>query len=84
MLNTRLICHLPLIIPDGCGFRVGNDTRDWKPGKMFLFDDTIEHEAWNTTNAPRYILTFDGPLSTSDPANDPPCALACRSPLLQE
>lgn len=59
MLNTRLICHLPLIIPDDCGFRVGNDTRAWKPGEMFLFDDTIEHEAWNNSNAARYILIFE-------------------------
>jgi len=59
MLNTRLICHLPLIIPDDCGFRVGNDTRAWHPGEMFLFDDTIEHEAWNNGNAPRYILIFE-------------------------
>lgn len=59
MLNTRLICHLPLIIPDDCGFRVGNDTREWQPGEMFLFDDTIEHEAWNDSGQARYILIFE-------------------------
>jgi aspartyl/asparaginyl beta-hydroxylase (cupin superfamily) len=58
-VNTRLICHLPLIVPDGCAFRVGNDTRPWREGKAWLFDDTIEHEAWNRSNETRVILLFD-------------------------
>lgn len=59
MVNTRLICHLPLIVPDGCGFRVGNDEREWEPGKVWLFDDTIEHEAWNRSSEDRIILIFE-------------------------
>ena len=59
MLNTRLICHLPLIIPQECGFRVGNERREWTPGRFFAFDDTIEHEAWNGSGEPRYILIFE-------------------------
>lgn len=59
MFNTRLICHLPLIIPQGCGFRVGNERREWTPGRFFAFDDTIEHEAWNSSGEPRYILIFE-------------------------
>ena len=58
-VNTRLICHLPLIVPDGCTFRVGNDIRDWKEGKAWVFDDTIEHEAWNRSTETRVILLFD-------------------------
>jgi aspartate beta-hydroxylase len=57
--NTRLIVHLPLIVPPGCGFRVGSETREWIPGKAWVFDDTIEHEAWNPSDAPRAILIFD-------------------------
>src|SRR5262249_41650750 len=45
--NTRLTVHLPLVIPEGCRFRVGSTTREWVPGKAWVFDDTIEHEAWN-------------------------------------
>ena len=26
---------------------------------MFLFDDTIEHEAWNNSDKPRLILLFE-------------------------
>jgi aspartyl/asparaginyl beta-hydroxylase (cupin superfamily) len=59
MLNARLICHLPLIVPDGCGFRVGNETRRWEVGKALIFDDTIEHEAWNDSQEDRIVLIFD-------------------------
>ena len=58
-VNTRLICHLPLIVPPKCGFRVGNETREWVEGKAWLFDDTIEHEAWNLSDQTRVILLFD-------------------------
>lgn len=57
--NTRLIVHLPLIVPPGCVFRVGGETREWEPGKAFVFDDTIEHEAWNRSSETRVILLFD-------------------------
>jgi len=58
-LNTRLICHLPLIVPPGCRFRVGNDEREWRKGKAWVFDDTIEHEAWNSSDQTRVLLIFD-------------------------
>lgn len=57
--NTRLTVHLPLIVPPDCGFRVGATTRPWVPGEAWVFDDTIEHEAWNNSDAPRAILIFD-------------------------
>ena len=59
MFNTRLVCHLPLIVPSKCTFRVGNDVREWKEGKLFVFDDTIEHEAWNDSSEDRVVLIFD-------------------------
>jgi aspartate beta-hydroxylase len=57
--NTRLIVHLPLILPEQCSFRVGNETRDWKMDEAWVFDDTIEHEAWNNSDQTRVILIFD-------------------------
>ncbi len=57
--NTRLVCHLPLIVPAGCWFRVGAETRLWEPGKAWVFDDTIEHEALNPTGELRVILIVD-------------------------
>jgi aspartyl/asparaginyl beta-hydroxylase (cupin superfamily) len=56
--NTRLICHLPLIVPPDCGFRVGNQVREWEVGKLIIFDDTIEHEAWNNSDEDRVVLIF--------------------------
>ena len=57
--NSRLLAHLPLIVPEGCGFRVGNDTRAWEEGRAWVFDDTIEHEAWNDSDRLRVVLIFD-------------------------
>lgn len=59
MLNTRLICHLPLIVPPDCRLRVGNEVRNVEAGKMLIFDDSIEHEAWNDSNETRIILLFE-------------------------
>lgn len=57
--NTRLTVHLPLVVPAGCRFRVGGETRTWSEGSAWVFDDTIEHEAWNDADVPRAILIFD-------------------------
>jgi aspartate beta-hydroxylase len=57
--NARLVTHLALVVPPGCGYRVGNDIRAWEEGKAWVFDDTIEHEAWNDSDLPRAILMFD-------------------------
>lgn len=59
MLNSRLICHLPLIVPPGCWLRVGNETREWEEGKLLIFDDSIAHEALNPSGEMRIILLFD-------------------------
>jgi aspartyl/asparaginyl beta-hydroxylase (cupin superfamily) len=57
--NTRTIIHLPLIVPPGCTFRVGGETREWREGQAFAFDDTIEHEAWNRSDKDRAVLILD-------------------------
>jgi len=57
--NVRCTIHLPLVVPPGCGFRVGAVTREWEAGRAWAFDDTIEHEAWNDSDQPRAILIVD-------------------------
>jgi aspartyl/asparaginyl beta-hydroxylase (cupin superfamily) len=57
--NSRLVCHLPLIVPEGCWFRVGGETRYWRAGEAFVFDDTIEHEAMNPSDELRVVFIFD-------------------------
>ncbi|MFL6736318.1 MAG: aspartyl/asparaginyl beta-hydroxylase domain-containing protein [Sphingomonas sp.] len=59
MLNSRVVCHLPLIVPKGGWLRVGNETREWEEGKLLIFDDSIEHEARNPEGQLRTILIFD-------------------------
>jgi len=57
--NFRLVVHLPLVLPGGCGFRVGGEQREWRLGEAWVFDDTIEHEAWNESDEIRIILICD-------------------------
>jgi aspartyl/asparaginyl beta-hydroxylase (cupin superfamily) len=57
--NTRLVLHLALIVPEGCRFRVGGEIRGWREGEAFVFDDTIEHEAWNDSDLPRAVMICD-------------------------
>ena len=51
--------HLGLVVPDSCAMRVGGETRPWREGKVAIFDDTIEHEAWNRSPRDRFVLLFD-------------------------
>ena len=57
--NTRLVCHLPLIVPAGCWFRVASETRNWERGKAWVFDDTVEHEALNPSDQLRVVFICD-------------------------
>jgi aspartyl/asparaginyl beta-hydroxylase (cupin superfamily) len=66
--NARLLVHLPLILPGPARFRVGNETRNWRMGEAWAFDDSIDHEAWNDADALRVIMILDiwNPLLTED------------------
>lgn len=57
--NAVLRLHLGLIVPDGCRLRVGEQTRNWTEGRCFVFDDTVEHEAWNLGGYDRLVLLAD-------------------------
>ncbi len=57
--NTRLVCHLPLLVPPDCARRVGGETHEWQPGRVVIFDDTYEHEAWNRSKQTRVVMIFD-------------------------
>jgi ornithine lipid ester-linked acyl 2-hydroxylase len=54
--------HLGLIIPqdaEKCWLRVDDQIKVWRPGEVFVFDDTYEHEVHNDTTEERVILLFD-------------------------
>ena len=57
--NTRLVTHLPLIVPADCALRVGGETHVWQEGRCVTFDDTFEHEAWNHSAQTRVVLILD-------------------------
>lgn len=58
--NTRLVLHLPLIVPGDCALDVlGYPPHHWKPGELMMFDDTFEHGAWNRSEQDRVILLMD-------------------------
>lgn len=59
MLNTRLVVHLPLIVPPDCRLRVGNHTHPVEAGHAMIFDDSILHEAWNDSDDTRVVLLFE-------------------------
>jgi aspartate beta-hydroxylase len=58
--NIRMRCHLGVRIPDGdCAIRVGEEVRRWRAGECLVFDDSLEHEAWNRTAEARIVLIVD-------------------------
>lgn len=57
--NTRLVTHLPLIVPPDCALRVGGEEHAWQEGRCVTFDDTYEHEAWNRSEQTRVVLILD-------------------------
>ncbi len=57
--NTRLVGHLPLIVPEDCALSVGGEVHVWQEGRVVVFDDTYEHEAWNRSRQTRVVLIFD-------------------------
>jgi aspartate beta-hydroxylase len=57
--NTRLVTHLPLIVPPDCALRVGGLTHVWQADHCVTFDDTFEHEAWNRSSQTRVVLILD-------------------------
>ncbi|XP_072427667.1 aspartyl/asparaginyl beta-hydroxylase isoform X10 [Chiloscyllium punctatum] len=58
--NCRLRIHLGLVIPkQGCAIRCANETREWKEGKVIIFDDSFEHEVWQDANSYRLIFIVD-------------------------
>jgi aspartate beta-hydroxylase len=57
--NTRLVGHLPLIVPPDCALVVGGEKHEWREGEVVVFDDTYEHEAWNRSEQVRVVMIFD-------------------------
>ncbi len=59
LTNSRLTTHLPISVPEGCSIRVGQETHQWREGRIVAFDDSFEHEAWNRSQEDRVVLIFE-------------------------
>jgi len=59
LTNTRVTVHLPLVVPPHCAIRVAQRVHEWREGRIFAFDDSFEHEAWNRSDADRVVLIFE-------------------------
>ncbi|HEU4663520.1 MAG TPA: aspartyl/asparaginyl beta-hydroxylase domain-containing protein [Dokdonella sp.] len=58
--NTRVVTHLPLVVPAGdLALAVGDELLRWQEGRCFSFDDSFEHEAWNRSDATRIVMLLD-------------------------
>ncbi len=57
--SSVLRCHLGISVPGDCALRLGDVTQTWREGECFVFDDTVEHEAWNRSDRARVILLLD-------------------------
>ena len=60
--KSLLRAHLGLVVPadaERCRMRVDDRVLAWRPGEVFVFDDTAEHEVWNDTAEERVVLVID-------------------------
>ncbi len=58
-VHTVYRLHMGLVVPPDCALRVGDETRPWREGGCLIFDDTVEHEAWNRSRETRTVLLLD-------------------------
>ena len=60
--NGVLRLHLGLIVPEPrekIAIRVDDQVCHWEEGKVLIFDDAYEHEAWNHSDKTRVVLFVD-------------------------
>lgn len=60
--NGVLRLHLGLLVPEPAeraAIRIGSEHRHWAEGRVLIFDDAYEHEAWNETAHARVVLFVD-------------------------
>jgi Aspartyl/asparaginyl beta-hydroxylase and related dioxygenases len=51
--------HLTLESNTHCRLRVGHETKRWSEGECLVFNDRVEHEAWNEGDSDRTVLLLD-------------------------
>ncbi|CAM9544676.1 unnamed protein product, partial [Chrysoparadoxa australica] len=55
--NFILTAHLGLAVPEGeCWMQVGNERKEWRNGKMLIFDTSFVHSTGNEADVDRTVL----------------------------
>ncbi|MEH8018079.1 aspartyl/asparaginyl beta-hydroxylase domain-containing protein [Rheinheimera muenzenbergensis] len=58
--NSRAVLHFALQVPPQCRLNLCDiGELQWQEGKIFAFDDTYLHEAWNRSQQQRIVLLAD-------------------------
>lgn len=57
--NSRVVTHLPLIVPTDCALEVGGVVHHWQEGRCVTFDDSYLHQAWNHSDRLRVVMILD-------------------------
>lgn len=57
--TLRVLYHINDIHSDATYIKVGNVENHWCESKLFIFDDTLQHQSFNETDEPRYCLFVD-------------------------
>lgn len=57
--NSRVVTHLPLVVPPDCALEVGGVRHAWTEGRCVTFDDSFLHAAWNHSGRLRVVMILD-------------------------
>jgi len=58
-MTIRVLYNLNDVKSDDAWIEVGKHVNVWREEKMFIFDDTLMHQSFNETEAPRYCAFID-------------------------
>ena len=58
-VTLRMLYNLNTIEDRNAYIQVGDRTHHWCDNKLFVFDDTLQHESFNETDVVRYCLFVD-------------------------
>lgn len=58
-MTIRVLYNLNDVQSDQAWIEVGKHVNVWREEKMFIFDDTLMHQSFNETEAPRYCAFID-------------------------
>lgn len=57
--TVRVLYNLDEVVDDATYIVVGKTTQYWRDQRLFIFDDTLQHQSFNGSDKPRYCLFVD-------------------------